>query len=121
MKTLLSTGVLLLSIAASNTALAQKALLAQGPPTISCGSYAEARIDEGTLGPNSIRIVSWVQGYLSGYNSYAKQPVVAVPTIAGIATFLDKYCADNPMHRVSNGIDSLLAELGGYKQPYLSK
>ncbi len=121
MKALLSTAALLCLIVANNPALAQRATLVKGPPAISCGSYAETRINEGTLGPNSILVVSWVQGYLSGYNSYARYPIVAVPEIAGIATFLDKYCQDNPLHRVANGIDSLIAEQGGYKQPYLSK
>jgi hypothetical protein len=120
MKPLLTALVLLLSIA-SNLAIAQRAAPVKGPSALSCGSYTEARINEGTLGPNSIHYFSWVQGYLSGYNNYAKYPIVAVPEMAGIATFLDKYCADNPMARVANGIDSLLAELGGYKQPYLKK
>lgn len=73
------------------------------------------------MGPNAIQVSSWIQGYLGGYNYFSKHPMVTVPEIAGIATFLDKYCADNPMQHVANGIDSLLAELGGYKQPYLSK
>lgn len=120
MKALPSALVLLLSVA-SNLAIAQRAAQVKGPPSLSCGSYVETRINEGTLGPNSILIFSWVQGYLSGYNNYAKHPIVAVPEIAGIATFLDTYCRDNPMLHVSNGIDSLLAELGGYKQPYLGK
>ena len=116
MKPRLTTFVLLLSIA-SSTAIAQRAAPLKGPPAMSCGSYAETRINEGALGPNSIQIFSWVQGYLSGYNGYAKQAIVVVPEIAGIAAFLDKYCAENPMHRVADGIDSLLVELGGYKQP----
>jgi hypothetical protein len=120
MKPLLTTLVLLLSIA-SNLAIAQRVAPVKGPPALSCGSYTEARINEGTLGPNSIHYFSWVQGYLSGYNNYAKYPIVVVPEMAGIAKFLDKYCTDNPMARVANGIDSLLAELGGYKQPYLNK
>jgi len=120
MKPLLTVVILLLSIAC-DTAFAQRAAPVKGPPSLSCGSYAETRINEGTLGPNSIQIFSWVQGYLSGYNNYAKYPIVSVPEIAGIATFLDTYCRDNPMLHVSNGIDALLAELGGYKQPYLGK
>jgi hypothetical protein len=44
-----------------------------------------------------------------------------VPEFATIAKYLDKYCQDNPLHRVGNGIDSLLAELGGYKQPVTGK
>ena len=121
MKALLSTVALLLSLA-SNAALAQRAVPVKGPPTISCGSYAEARINEvGTVGPNSVQFLAWVQGYLSGYNNYAKYPIVDVPEYGVIAKYLDKYCQDNPMFHVSNGIDSLLAELGGYKQPYLAR
>ena len=120
MNALPSALVLLLSVA-SSLAIAQRAAPVKGPPSFSCGSYVETRINEGTVGPKSIQIFSWVQGYLSGYNNYAKHPMVAVPEIAGIATSLDTYCRDNPMHHVSNGIDSLLAELGGYKQPYLGK
>lgn len=120
MKPLLTTVVLLVSLA-GNTAIAQRAVPMKGTPAMSCGAYAEARINEGALGVNSIQMFSWVQGYLSGYNSYARHPVVTVPEMAAIATYLDKYCADNPLHRVANGIDALLAELGGYKQPYLAK
>lgn len=112
--------VLLLSVT-SNVAIAQRVAPTKGPSAISCGEFTEIRINEGALGPNSIQIFSWVQGYLSGYNNYAKYPLVAVPEIKAIGTFLDKYCSDNPIHRVANGIDVLLAELGGYKQPYLGK
>jgi hypothetical protein len=73
------------------------------------------------VGPKSVQFFAWVQGYLSGYNNYAKYPLVEIPEYAAIAKYLDKYCQDNPMLHVSNGIDSLLAELGGYKQPYLAK
>jgi len=121
MRTLLTAFVLLLSIA-SNTSLAQRAAPVKGPPTISCGSYTEARINEmGSAGPNPVQYFAWVQGYLSGYNNYGKAPIVEVPEYATIAKYLDKYCQDNPVHRVANGIDSLLAELGGYRQPYLVK
>lgn len=120
MKALLTTAALLL-LAASNAAIAQRVVPMKGPPAVSCGAYAEVRINEGALGVNSIQMFSWVQGYLNGYNSYAKHPVVTVPEIVAIGAFLDKYCSDNPVHRVVNGIDALLAELGGYKQPYLGK
>lgn len=120
MKALLLTTGLLLSVA-SNVAIAQRAVLTKGPPALSCGAYTEVRINEGALGPNSIQIFSWIQGYLSGYNNYAKYPVVTIPEVAAIGPFLDKYCNENPMHRVANGIDVLLADLGGYKQPYLGK
>lgn len=116
-----ATAVALLLSIASTVAIAQRVAPVKGPPSLSCGSYTEARINEGTLGPNSIHYFSWVQGYLSGYNNYAKYPIVVVPEMAAIATFLDKYCADNPMHHVAHGINSLLAELGGYKQPYRDK
>jgi hypothetical protein len=119
-KALLTATVLLLAVAGS-TAIAQRVVPMKGTPAISCGAYAEVRINEGALGVNSIQMFSWVQGYLSGYNNYAKHPVVSVPEIAAIGVFLDKYCSDNPVHRVINGIDALLAELGGYKQPYLGK
>jgi hypothetical protein len=112
--------VLVLSIA-GNAALAQRVAPVKGPPTISCGSYAETRINEGTVGPISIQFFAWIQGYLSAYNNYAKYPMVDVPEYAAIGSYLDKYCQDNPMHHVSNGIDSLIAGLGGYKQPYFSK
>lgn len=121
MRALLATFVLILSVAGS-AASAQRAAPVKGPPAISCGSYTEARINEvGTMGPNSVQFVAWTQGYLSAYNNYAKFPMVEVPEYTAIAKFLDRYCQDNPVHHVANGIDSLLAELGGYKQPYLAK
>lgn len=112
---------LILSIASSG-AVAQRAAPVKGPPTVSCGSYTEARINEGTIqGPNSIQFFAWIQGYFSAYNNYAKYRVVEIPEYASIARFLDRYCQDNPLHHVANGIDAQLAELGGYKQPYLAK
>lgn len=120
MKALLRTLILFLAIG-SSAAMAQRAALVKGPPAISCGAYVESRLDEGALGPNAIQMFSWVQGYLSAYNNYSKYPMVDVPSFAGIGAFLDKYCQDNPLHHVAHGIDSLLAELGGYKQPYLGK
>jgi hypothetical protein len=119
-KALLTVAVLVLSLS-GNAAIAQRVVPMKGPPALSCGAYAEVRINEGTLGVNSIQIFSWVQGYLGGYNNYAKYPIVNVPEIAAIGAFLDKYCSDNPIHRVANGIDLLLADLGGYRQPYLGK
>lgn len=120
MKALLVTFILLLAIG-SSAALAQRAALVKGPPTVSCGAYVETRLGEGALGPNSIQMFSWVQGYLSAYNNYSKYPMVDVPSFAGIAAFLDKYCRDNPLHHVAHGVDALLAELGGYRQPYMGK
>ena len=111
---------LLLSITC-NVALAQRAAPVDGPAALSCGSYTEARINDGTIGPNSIQVFAWIQGYLSGYNNFAKYPIVTVPELPAIAKFMDKYCAENPMHHVANGVNALLAELGGYKQPYLGK
>ncbi len=105
----------------SSAAMAQRAAPVKGPPAISCGAYVETRLGEGTLGASSIQMYSWVQGYLSAYNSYSKHPMVDVPSFAGIATFLDKYCRDNPLHHVAHGVDALLAELGGYRQPYMGK
>ena len=114
MKALLITVIVLFSLGVT-AALAQRVPRVKGPPTISCGSYAEMRINEGPLGPNAAQIYSWVQGYLSAYYNYAKYPVVAVPEIPIIAAFLNKYCDDNPVHKVADGIDALLAERGGYK------
>lgn len=117
----LSAAVILLVSVSGNPVLAQRAAPVNGPPVISCGSYTETRILEGAVGPGSVQFFAWVQGYFSAYNHYAKHPMVEVPEYAAIGKYLDKYCLDNPMHRVANGIDSLLAELGGYKQSYLGK
>lgn len=118
----LPTAICLLLVIVGTSAFAQRAAPLKGLPTTSCGSYTEARINEvGTLGPNSVQFSAWVQGYLSAYNNYAKYPIIEVPEYAAIAKYLDRYCQDNPLHRVSNGIDALLAEQGGYKQPYLAR
>ena len=121
MKPLL-TGLVLLFISGSSVALAQRTAPIRGVSSEECGVYLEdRRKDGGEMGRNSIEYAAWIQGYLSAYNLFATHPMVQPPVYATLVAFLDKYCRDDPVKPVMNVVDQILAELGGFRSPYLGK
>jgi len=97
---------------------AQRAAQVAGQGWTPCGVYLEDRKTGDRVQSNYIAV--WVRGYLSGYNTFATQPKLdTIPEIETVWTYLDRYCRDNPLDRIANGVDSLIASLGGYAAPYL--
>lgn len=58
---------------------------------------------------------SYASGYMSAYNFWSTRPLVEIPEYETILAYLDKYCADHPLNAVSQGVDALIGDLGGYK------
>jgi len=112
-----TTVVGLVAMANSPSALAQRGGVGAGAGTIQCGEYLEDR-KQNRYGDF---YYSWVLGYLSAYNFFASHPQVEIPAPATIHAFLEKHCRDHPLDRLFQGVNSLLAELGGWRAPYLKQ
>jgi len=62
----------------------------------------------------------WVSGYISAYNLFGDQKQIdEIPDSENIDQYLQKYCKANPSDKVIWASMSLIAELGGYRPPYL--
>ncbi|WP_454907591.1 hypothetical protein [Variovorax gossypii] len=109
--------LILCALLACNTN-AQRTAGMRGAGSVACGTYLA---DRASGNPNqSIQYSTYAQGYLSGYNTHSTNPELReVPTTDTIAAYLDRYCRDNPLDIVRNGIDMLIRDLGGYSAPYL--
>src|SRR4051812_2257287 len=72
----------------------------------SCGQYLEARASRD--GVYEIATLHWVQGFLSGMNTYRalaprNSTKLTLPAYQSISAFIDKYCRENPLKAVSDG------------------
>ena len=90
-----------------------------GAGAFSCGKYLEVRSKDrrtpGVAFTESL-MISWAQGYVSGMNSYRaianpKREMLVLPDAPSIKAYLDKYCRDNPLKTVQDGILELYIEL----------
>jgi len=91
-----------------------------GPGTVTCGEYAQDRA-RGNPG-QMLQYPAYAQGYLSAWNRHSSTQyaqIESIPKYDTIYLFMDRYCRDNPLDIVQNAIDALLADLGGYRYPYL--
>ena len=84
-----------------------------GTGNLSCGAYAEARRNQND---EQVRLfVQWVDGFLVGYSYYASNKRVIPPDHDATMTWLDKWCAANPLKYVVTASAQLVQELGGAK------
>ena len=104
--------VLLLALFAELPAGAQRLAEYHGAGNMKCGEYLEDR----GLNRSVSDVVQWANGYLAAYNFFAAHPQTKeVPSDSTILAYLDKHCRDNPLHRVAQGLNSLIGDLGGWR------
>ncbi len=91
-------------------------ILVRGVGTFSCGKYLQLR---GTGdATHDLAVVSWVWGYIAGFNMEAHQPATReTPDAPSTLAFIDKYCKDHPLDSVVIATNVLLQELGGLRNP----
>jgi hypothetical protein len=82
---------------------------AWGVGAISCGKWLEWRQRD----PNDEQLVQWIFGFISGHNYYSNSPDVRPPDAKAALAFVDAYCRNNPLHRVTFAGAALNQELGG--------
>ena len=107
--------VLVVLLLIMSIASAQRAAEFTGAGIVSCGVYLE---DRKTDQRYNQQYTQWSSGYVSAYNIFSTYPQISQNRISPETTlaYLDKYCRDNPLKFVIDGVDSLIAELGGYRK-----
>ena len=105
-----------------------------GQGTVSCGKWLEGRSQvagkttfdlsalsavEGTAILNHVMRMSWLHGYISGFNRWGPLPQqpdkvrdIAVGTdYAGYAAWIDNWCRDNPLENLADAAGQLIWHL----------
>ena len=84
----------------------------QGLGNVSCGEYIELREQRN---PNQDgAMVSWVWGYMAGFNMESKYPTTdSLPDQASTLAYIDKHCRENPLGDVIVATAALIKALGG--------
>lgn len=113
MKRLITTALL---VGISMSTYAQGVLL-QGFGRSSCGEYLEFRAKQSPI--QDAIIVSWVWGYMSGFNMESKYPTTAnyLPDQASTLAYIDKHCRESPLDDVLIATGALIKALGGRRNP----
>lgn len=110
--------LVLTAITFATDAMAQRVAPITGIGLFSCGEYLAHRQEDGQnfRAPQTGIYVSWVWGYLSGYNHFSSHKLILeLPSEATVVAYLDKYCAANPLGSVIGGTGCLMADLGGWE------
>jgi hypothetical protein len=98
--------------ASGHEAVAQRAAPWVGVGLTTCGQYLEDRRGNA----DTSVYVHWTYGFLSAYNFFGREARISDPPFdATVRAYYDKYCRENPLHKVSQGTLSLIGELGGWK------
>ena len=87
-----------------------------GVGTLSCGEYIELR-ETNNPAQNGV-MVSWVWGYMGGFNMESRYPTTArTPDQPSTLSYIDKHCRDNPLDNVMHATWALIKALGGRRNP----
>lgn len=78
-----------------------------GHGAASCGTWIQ-RQREGGVSSNSTK--AWIVGFVSGAG-YVAAPSLGVTDSDGVAAFVDKYCAENPLKTIANATEELVDTL----------
>ena len=100
------------------------AALAQGPPEFtvftfgetSCAAWTKSQTDTATRA----QFQAWFRGFVSGYNfgnSANQVPSGAMPNLADIALYVDKYCLENPQLDFIGAVTPLIQEIREHRVP----
>lgn len=112
----------IIALACMGAGAQRKGGVIYGAGTVQCGTYASDRTSGQAA--QTAQYAAYAQGYLRAWNAHSMpqyNQIDNIPNFDTIFLFFDRYCRENPLDRVGNAVDALLAELGGYRQPYLSK
>lgn len=89
----------------------------QGVGTFSCGKYIQLRAEQNNAQDSAF--ISWVWGYVSGFNMEAKAPTSReTPDGPSTLAYIDKYCRENPLDNVLFATNALIRDLGGKRNPF---
>lgn len=103
------TTLLVAVLASSQFAVAAPlAVAAEARGTPSCGEWIAHRKKSDTL---SLSNTSWLVGYLSGLAVGAGKDFLPGTDNTSIFSFMDNYCAANPLKDIGSGGLALMAEL----------
>ena len=115
---LLWIGLLALGFVYSSVASAQE------PPDVtvftfgdtSCAAWTKSQTDTATRA----QFQAWFRGFVSGYNfgnSANQVPSGAMPNLADIALYVDKYCRENPQLDFIGAVTPLIQEIREHRVP----
>ncbi len=77
----------------------------------SCGRWTSLRGDE-----NADEVLKqWILGFLSGSNWRTRDQQAKPPDTDAVIAFVDRYCKNNPLHRILQAGVALIQESGGPK------
>ena len=109
----LMAATLCLTVAAAASA---QGVAVQGVGNLSCGKYMELRATNNTSQDGVM--VSWVWGYMAGFNMESKYPTTAtLPDQPSTLAYIDKHCRENPLDAVMMATMALVKALGGRRNP----
>lgn len=86
-------------------------VMISGVGTIGCGQYLEDR-RAGSKAQEGVYL-TWIWGYLAGYNLYTSQKKIQPPDGATVLAYLDKHCRDHPLDNILQGGMRMVNALGG--------
>jgi hypothetical protein len=103
-----------LVVVQAKSALAEKRTQ-YGPGGVTCGEWQQHRSTRNTA---VFQLEAWVAGFLSGYNLASDIDFLA-PKATEVAYYawIDNYCRQNPLNRVSEAATALKDELISRKLP----
>jgi hypothetical protein len=106
-------GLVLLIVVLPMQLHAQRAYTGAGAGSIECGSYLKARQQKSVADEDVV--AQWAWGYMSAYNFFSSHKQVRVISQDTLLAYMDKFCKDNPLSVLSQGINGLIGDLGGWK------
>lgn len=99
----------LLCTVESASAQASSGQAIAGAGGVSCGKYLEIRAHSSAELDGLF--TSWLQGFLSGMNTYrfvaTRQEMSQIPDGPSLLAYMDKYCRDNPLKSAYSGAMTL--------------
>jgi hypothetical protein len=98
------------ALASSASANAEGWLYTSGLGGFSCRQLLDAT--KSAIG--RAQVAEWLNGYVSGYNSYASKALLPPDMDTGIA-FVETFCRNNPLSNIGSVGAVLVQDLGGPK------
>lgn len=105
--------LILLMVALPIQVNAQRAYTGAGVGSTECGSYLKARQQKSAADEDVV--TQWAWGYMSAYNFFSSHKQVRFTSQDTLLAYLDKFCKDNPLSLLSQGVNGLIGDLGGWK------
>ena len=78
------------------------------PGTVSCGRWTDDRQNDRIIAATEL---SWVLGYVSATNVWAKRDIPSGTDVQGMAAWIDNYCAKNPLDSLEVAAEAMINAL----------